>query len=107
MNNHYYTPEGVRDIIPSEYDTKSELTDNILSLMKQEGFLLMQTPSFEYFDVFASFIEIMREKFEQKAEINEQMINEIKKRFEGLIKLNNDNEENEEEGNDKEDAKEE
>ena len=35
------------------------------------------------------------------------MINEIKKRFEGLIKLNNDNEENEEEGNDKEDAKEE
>ena len=60
-----------------------------------------------YFDVFASFIEIMREKFEQKAEINEQMINEIKKRFEGLIKLNNDNEENEEEGNDKEDAKEE
>ena len=60
-----------------------------------------------YFDVFASFIEIMREKFEQKAEINEQMINEIKKRFEGLIILNNDNEEKEEEGNDKEDAKEE
>ena len=60
-----------------------------------------------YFDVFASFIEIMKEKFEQKAEINEQMINEIKKRFEGLIILNNDNEENEEEGNDKEDAKEE
>ena len=60
-----------------------------------------------YFDVFASFIEIMREKFEQKAEINEQMINEIKKRFEGLIILNNDNEENEEEGNDREDAKEE
>ena len=55
----------------------------------------------------ASFIEIMREKFEQKAEINEQMINEIKKRFEGLIKLNNDNEENEEEENDKEDEKEE
>ena len=60
-----------------------------------------------YFDVFASFIEIMKEKFEQKAEINEQMINEIKKRFEGLIILNNDNEEKEEEGNDKEDAKEE
>ena len=32
-----------------------------------------------YFDVFASFIEIMREKFEQKAEINEQMINEIRR----------------------------
>ncbi len=60
-----------------------------------------------YFDVFASFIEIMREKFEQKAEINEQMINEIKKRFEGLINLNDDNEENEERGNDIEDSKEE
>ena len=61
----------------------------------------------QYFDVFASFIEIMKEKFEQKAEINEQMINEIKKRFEGLINLNNDNEEKEEDGNEKEDAKEE
>jgi hypothetical protein len=49
----------------------------------------------------------MREKFEQKAEINEQMINEIRKRFEWLINLNNDNEENEEEGNDKEEPKEE
>ena len=60
-----------------------------------------------YFDVFASFIEIMKEKFEQKTEINEQMINEIRKRFEGLINLNNDQEENEEDGNEKEDAKEE
>ena len=60
-----------------------------------------------YFDVFASFIEIMKEKLKIKEDINEQMINEIKKRFEGLIILNNDNEENEEEENDKEDDKEE
>jgi hypothetical protein len=54
-----------------------------------------------YFDV------IIREKFKQKAEIDEQMINQIKKRFEGLINLNDDNEENEERGNDIEDSKEE
>ena len=35
------------------------------------------------------------------------MINQIKKRFEGLINLNDDNEENEEGGNDIEDSKEE
>jgi anaerobic ribonucleoside-triphosphate reductase len=38
-----------------------------------------------YFDVFASFIEIMKEKFKAKAEINDELINEIKKKFEGLI----------------------
>ena len=54
-----------------------------------------------YFDV------IITEKFKQKAEIDEQMINQIKKRFEGLINLNDDNEENEKRGNDIEDSKEE
>ena len=61
--------------------------------------------STHYFDVFASFIEIMKEKFEQNVEINEQLVNEIKKKFEGLINLN-DNEKKDEEEDDKEDAKE-
>ena len=60
-----------------------------------------------YNDVFASYIEIMKQKFEEKAEINELMINEIKKKFEGLININNTGEDNEEEGNDEEDQKEE
>ena len=60
-----------------------------------------------YFDVFASFIKIMREKYELKEEINEKMINEIKKKFEGLIELNDDNEENDEEKNEFEDDKDE
>ena len=60
-----------------------------------------------YFDVFASFIKIMREKYELKEEINEKMINEIKKKFEGLIDINDDNEENDEEKNEPEDAKDE
>ena len=62
----------------------------------------------KYFDVFASFIEIMKEKFEQKAEINEQMINEIKKKFEGLIDVDNNEEEEGDDGEEpKEDEKEE
>ena len=38
-----------------------------------------------YSDVYASYIEIMKEKFKAKAEINDELINEIKKKFEGLI----------------------
>ena len=56
MNNQYHTPEGVRDIVPSEYTRKAGLENSILDLMKGEGFSLMQTPSFEFFDVFASNI---------------------------------------------------
>ena len=61
--------------------------------------------STHYFDVFASSIEIMKEKFEKNVEINEHLVNEIKKKFEGLINLN-DNEKKDEEEDDKEDAKE-
>jgi len=50
-----------------------------------------------YFDVFASFIEIMKEKFKAKVEINDLLINEIRKRFEGLISDNNLKEEGDEE----------
>ena len=48
-----------------------------------------------YFDVFASFIEIMKEKFNAKVEINDLLISEIKQRFEGLISNKESNEENE------------
>ena len=48
------TPEGMRDITPSEYETKLEVSDKILGVIKGSGFRLMQTPSFEHFDVFAN-----------------------------------------------------
>ena len=49
-----------------------------------------------YFDVFASFIEIMKEKFKAKVEINDSLINEIRKKFEGLISDNDIKEEGDE-----------
>ena len=49
-----------------------------------------------YFDVFASFIELMKEKFKAKVEINDLLINEIRKKFEGLISENDFKEEGDE-----------
>jgi hypothetical protein len=49
-----------------------------------------------YFDVFASFIEVMKEKFKAKVEINDLLINEIRKKFEGLISENDFKEEGDE-----------
>ena len=51
-----HTPEGVRDITPAEYKKKKEVTESLLNIMTQNGYELMQTPSFEYFDVFANNI---------------------------------------------------
>ena len=45
-----------------------------------------------YFDVFASFIEIMKEKYKAKTEINNELVKEIKKKFEGLIPIKETNE---------------
>ena len=52
-----------------------------------------------YSDVFASYIEVMKEKYKTKAEINDLLISEIKKKFEGLI---SNKEKEEEENKDKE-----
>ncbi|MCR5302764.1 MAG: ATP phosphoribosyltransferase [Lachnospiraceae bacterium] len=54
MNDMIHTPEGVRDIPPSEFAKKLEMTDRLLKVIKDAGYLLMQTPSFEFFDVFAN-----------------------------------------------------
>ena len=56
MNNINNTPEGVRDIAPSKLEKKLELYNTLLGVMKEAGYLRMQTPSFEYFDVFADNI---------------------------------------------------
>lgn len=56
MSKLLHTPEGVRDIIPSEFSRKLDTMGRLLDVMRQKGFLLMQTPTFEYFDVFADNI---------------------------------------------------
>jgi len=54
MNNTIHTPAGVRDIPPCELAKQLEIGNRLLDVIRDDGYLLMQTPSFEYFEVFAS-----------------------------------------------------
>ncbi|MBO4766666.1 MAG: ATP phosphoribosyltransferase regulatory subunit [Lachnospiraceae bacterium] len=49
-----HTPEGVRDIYGSEKRELRALSDCVCNCMRNFGFEEIQTPSFEYFDVFSS-----------------------------------------------------
>jgi ATP phosphoribosyltransferase regulatory subunit len=48
-----HTPEGVRDIYNSECATKLMLQQQLHHVLKHHGFRDIQTPSFEYFDIFS------------------------------------------------------
>ncbi len=47
-----HTPEGVRDIYNSECEVKLMLQKNLHQVLEHYGFRDIQTPSFEYFDIF-------------------------------------------------------
>ncbi len=48
-----HTPEGVRDIYNSECVTKLTLQNNLHHVLEHFGFRDIQTPSFEFFDIFS------------------------------------------------------
>lgn len=52
MNTLLHTPEGVRDIYNSECEKKFLLQDNLHKIIKLYGFKDIQTPTFEFFDIF-------------------------------------------------------
>lgn len=47
-----HTPEGVRDIYNEECEKKLYLEDKLYGILKTYGYHPIQTPSFEFFDVF-------------------------------------------------------
>ncbi|MGN0481978.1 MAG: ATP phosphoribosyltransferase regulatory subunit [Lachnospiraceae bacterium] len=47
-----HTPEGVRDIYNRECEQKMVLQNELLTILKQYGYHMIQTPSFEFFDIF-------------------------------------------------------
>lgn len=47
-----HTPEGVRDIYDAECRQKLEVQKNILNTLYLYGYQHMETPSFEFFDIF-------------------------------------------------------
>ncbi len=59
MNKKFYhpellrTPEGVRDIYGDECAMKHAVQDKIMTVIKKYGFHNIETPSFEFFDIFS------------------------------------------------------
>lgn len=47
-----HTPEGVRDIYDSEYNQKIKIEEQLLEVLKLYGYKRIQTPMFEFFDIF-------------------------------------------------------
>lgn len=57
-----HTPEGVRDIYGEEYAKKLKVQNLIHDRIKAYGFQDIQTPTFEFFDVFSSKIGTVASK---------------------------------------------
>lgn len=47
-----FTPEGVRDIYGEDCEKRAKVQENIHAVMKLYGFKDIQTPTFEFFDIF-------------------------------------------------------
>lgn len=56
MSSLLHTPDGVRDIYGLQYSKKLEVENNIHSMFVSFGYQDIQTPGFEYMDVFSSNI---------------------------------------------------
>ena len=51
-----HTPEGVRDIYGSEYEKKTFVEQSLRKTIRSYGYEPIQTPTFEFFDVFSKEI---------------------------------------------------
>ena len=56
MNQLLHTPEGVRDIYNDECESKIILEERLLTVLKSYGYHPIQTPTFEFFDIFGKEI---------------------------------------------------
>lgn len=53
MLRMFHTPEGVRDVYNGECEQKAVLEDRFHKVFKTYGYQNIETPTFEYFDVFS------------------------------------------------------
>ena len=51
-----HTPEGVRDIYNEECEKKMQLQNELFGILKGYGYHPIQTPTFEFFDIFGKEI---------------------------------------------------
>lgn len=52
-----YTPEGVQDILFDECYAKRSLEDRMRKLFRSYGFMEIETPTYEFYDVFTTGVE--------------------------------------------------
>lgn len=62
MRQQIHTPEGVRDIYGVEYQKKLVLEDKLQKVLHLYGYHDIQTPMFEYFDVFGKEVGTIASK---------------------------------------------
>ena len=48
-----HTPDGVRDIYGRELLEKEQVGKNLMTVLRRYGYRNIQTPTFEFFDVFS------------------------------------------------------
>ena len=53
MEKLLHTPEGVRDIYNHECESKLQIESKLHEVMNRYGYQDIQTPTFEYFEVFS------------------------------------------------------
>ncbi len=56
MNQLLHTPEGVRDIYDAECEAKNVMEGKMTDALERFGYRRIQTPSFEFFDIFGKEI---------------------------------------------------
>lgn len=57
-----YTPEGVQDILFDECYLKREIESSIRGVFKRRGFFELETPTIEFYDVFAAESELIQQE---------------------------------------------
>ena len=72
MQRIFHTPEGVRDIYSRECAQKHQLQERIRKVFQGYGYDEIETPTFEYFEVFSrevgkTFVEYLTETRMEKA----------------------------------------
>ncbi len=56
IKKNLHTPEGVRDIYNEEYEKKVILENDLCQILRNYGYHAIQTPTFEFFDIFSKEI---------------------------------------------------
>jgi|BioPla2DNA2_1021312.scaffolds.fasta_scaffold01982_20 ATP phosphoribosyltransferase regulatory subunit len=80
MNYKLHTPEGVRDLLPEECAKKKEIEKRIECVLNRYGYYNVETPTFEYYDVF----------LEKKGDIHQKHIYKFSDREGDILALRPD-----------------